>query len=106
VQHDTPGADPVAEPQRAGERRQRLGADLVFQRGAVDQVDGVDHHRVDRRALESGAELRHVVVRIGGGAPRPRVLVEDLDRLTAAVDPALNGAVQPARCGNMRPDQH
>ena len=32
--------------------------------------------------------------------------MEDLDRVAIALDPAVDGLYQPARCGNMRADQH
>ena len=38
------------------------------------------------------AELGEVVVGVGGGSPHPRGLVEDLDRLAAALDAALDRA--------------
>ena len=48
-------AAPIASPiaQRVGQRRERLRADVGVLAGAVEQVDGVDQHRVDRRCRPS-----------------------------------------------------
>ena len=74
--------------------------------GAVDQVDGVDHDRFDRRAghrlLEGGEVLRPVIRR----PPHARALVEDLDRFAAKLGAALDRLVEAASCGDMRADQH
>ena len=53
VEDDAGGADPVADPQRVGQRGERLLAQLGVLRRAVDQVDGVDHDRFDRRGAPS-----------------------------------------------------
>ncbi len=50
VHDDAVGADPVADPQRVRERGERLGSDLALVGGAVDQVDGMDDDRLDRRS--------------------------------------------------------
>ena len=48
VQHDAGRAERVARPQRRGEGRQRLVADLPVLRGAVEEIDGVDEHGIER----------------------------------------------------------
>ena len=53
VQHHAGGADPVADPQRLDQRGARLVADLRVLGGAVEQVDGVDQHRLDRARAAS-----------------------------------------------------
>ena len=47
VQHDAGRAERVARLQRGGQRRQRLVADLPVLGGAVEEIDGVDEHRID-----------------------------------------------------------
>jgi hypothetical protein len=106
MQHDPGGANPVAELQRVLERDQRLGADLVLHRCTVDEVDGVDHDRVELRGVHRLAKFRDLLVAAHGGAPGARALMKDLDRIGVALGPALDGAGQPTRCGNMRADQH
>ena len=62
----TPSA-PIASPSRTAcsERGQRLLADLLVGGRRVDQVDGVDHHRSERRGgerlVEGGEVVRPVV---------------------------------------------
>ena len=65
----------------SGSARQRLGADLGILAGAVEQVDGVDQHRVDRACGHRLAERRDVLLACSGRPPHARRLVEDLDRL-------------------------
>ena len=100
------GADPVADPQGVGERVERLLAQLSVLAGAVDQVDGVDHHRFDPRGVHRLAEGGEVLLAVVGRPPHARALVEDLDRFAAALLAALDRVDEPARGGNMRADQH
>src|SRR5205807_1013639 len=83
--HDARGADRVPDAQRVGERRQRLGADLAVLARAVEQVDGVDQHRAHGAVGDRLAEGREVLLAVGRRAPHARGLVEDLDRLGAAL---------------------
>ena len=106
VEDDAVGADRVAEPECMGQRGQRLLADLPVGAGGVDQVDGVDHRRAERRGRERLLEGGEVIGPEVRRPPCARALVEDLDRLAAALDAALDGVLQPARCGNMGADQH
>ena len=106
VQDDPGGADLVADPQRVRQRAQRLLAQLGVLGRAVDQVDRVDHHGFDRRALHRLAKRGEVLLAVFGRPPHPRALVKDLNRLAAELDAALDRLVQPSGCGNMRPDQH
>jgi hypothetical protein len=72
----------------------------------VDQVDRVNHHRVDAGFVDRLAERHEVVVGVPGRPPRARALVEDLDRVGIPLHAALDGPIEPAGCGNMDPDQH
>ena len=56
VQDDAVGADPVADPQRVGERGDRLRADLALLARAVDQVDRVD--RPPTRSVSANASRK------------------------------------------------
>ena len=104
---DNPGcADFISDPESVLERGHRLAPDLPLLAGAVDQIDGVDHHRLERRVRERLAKLVEVVLRVGGGPPHPRALVEDLDRIAVALDAAPDGVRQSTGRGNMRADQH
>ena len=96
VQDDAGRADRVADAQRMGQRGQRLGADVGVLAGAVEQVDRVDQHGVDRARGERLAERGEVLVAVGGGPPHARRLVEDLDRAAAALDAALDRLRQAA----------
>ena len=60
-----------------------FAADLRVLRGAVDEVDRVDHDGLDRPVVHQLAELGHVVVLPARGPPHARGLVEDLDRVGA-----------------------
>ena len=62
--------------------------------GAVEQVHRVDQHGLDRAVVNRLAELREVVLGVSGRAPHARRLVEDLDRLAASLDAALDRAVE------------
>jgi pimeloyl-ACP methyl ester carboxylesterase len=106
VQDDAGGADPVADPQRVGQRGERLLAQLLVFGRAVDQVDGVDDHRVDRGALHRLAEGGEIVLAVAGRPPHARALVEDLDRFAAAFLAALDRFGEPAGGGDVRSDQH
>ena len=96
VQHHADSADPVADSQRLGQRRERLLAHLAIGRGAVDQVDRVDEDGLDSARAHRLAELREVILGVGGGPPHARRLAEDLDRVAVALDPALDRAVEAA----------
>ena len=80
VQDHAARADRIADPQRMGQRGERLGADLGIIAGAVEQVDGVDQDRIDRARGHRLPEGREVLVAVGRRAPHARRLVEDLDR--------------------------
>ena len=107
VEDDAGGADPVADPQRVGERGQRLLAQLFVFAGAVDQVDGVDHHRFDRGGRPSPRGRRR-------SPPSPylvgrhmrglwlKIWIDSQPRSLAALD----RVGEPAGGGNMRADQH
>ena len=58
--------------------------------GAVEQVDGVDQHGVDRAVGHRLAEGGDVLVAVVRRLPHARRLVEDLDRPAAALDAALD----------------
>ncbi len=104
---DDPGrADPVAGPQRVGEGGERLLAQLVVFRRAVDQVDGVDHDRVDRGGVHRLAEGREVLRAVAGRAPHPRALVEDLDRFAGEIGAALDRVGQASGRRDVGSDQH
>ena len=104
---DNPGsADAIADPQRVPQRSQRLSPDLTLLAGAIDQVDGVDHDGLERRVGHRLPKRFEVLVGVSGRPPHPRALMEDLDRIAIALDPALDGVCQPTCCGNMRADQH
>ena len=82
----TPAA-PIPSPIRSAwvsEASDFLRSSLSL-RGAVDQVDGVDHHRFDRRGVHRLAEGGEVLVAVAGRPPHARALVEDLDRFAAAL---------------------
>ena len=106
MEDDAGGADPVADPQRVGERVQRLLAQLLVLAGAVDQVDGVDDHRFDLGGVHRLAEGGEVLLAVVGRPPHARALVEDLDRFAAALLAALDRFGEPAGGGNVRADQH
>ena len=95
VEDDAGGADPVADPQRVGERGQRLLAQLFVFARAVDQVDGVDHHRFDLGGVHRLAEGGEVLLAVFGRPPHPRALVEDLDRFATALLAALDRLSSP-----------
>ena len=93
----TPTA-PIASPssQVVDQRRERLALHLPVVGGAVDQVDRVDHHRLDRAVLHQLEEGVDVVLLPAGGSPLPRRLAPDLDRLAAALDAAGVGLDEAA----------
>ena len=93
----TPSA-PISSPIRSAwiERVGRLAAHLAVLGGRVDQVDGVDRDRLDRPVLHQLEELRDVVRLPAGRAPHARRLVEDLDRVAAALDAAPMGLHEAA----------
>src|SRR6202171_1810016 len=62
-------ADSGANAQRVDQRCERLRADLSVVAGAVDQVDGMDHHRLDRARRHRLAECQHVLLAVDGGLP-------------------------------------
>ena len=75
-------------------------------RRAVDQVDGVDHDRVDRGSvhrLTAGGEVLLVVSR---RPPHPRALVEDLDRRRSRARRRARPPCRARRCGDVGADQH
>src|SRR5690242_16236470 len=88
MDHHAVGADRVAHPERVRERGQRLLPHLAVLRRQVDQVDGVDDHRLDRSAVHQRAELLDVGVLPGGRPPHAWGLVEDLDRVAVQLDAA------------------
>ena len=104
VQHHARGADRLAHAQRVRQRGERFGADVGVLAGAVEQVDGVDQHRVDRAVGHRLAERREVLLAVGGRAPHARRLVEDLDRAAAALHAALDRLRQAARGRDVRSD--
>ena len=106
VQDHGARADRVPDAQRVRQRRQRFGADLLVVGGAVEQVDGVDQDGFDRAVGHRLAERRDVFVAIDRRFPLPRRLVEDLDRLTAALHTALDCLRQAAGGRDVRADQH
>jgi len=97
VQDHAGGADRLPDAQRVRERCQRFGADVLVVRGAVEQVDGVDQHRSDRAVGHHLAEGGDVLVAVGRRFPHARRLVEDLDRLAAALHSTLDRLRQAAR---------
>ena len=103
----TPAA-PIPSPIRSAwvSEAERLLAQLLVLRRAVDQVDGVDHHRFDRRGVHRLAERGEVLLAVAGRPPHPRALVEDLDRFAAALGAALDRLRQAPGCGDVGADQH
>ena len=99
-------AAPIAVPdaQRVGQRGERFGADLAVLARAVEQVDGVDQHGVDRAGGHRLAEGRDVLLAVGRRFPHARRLVEDLDRPAAALDAALDRLGQAAGGRDVRAD--
>ena len=88
------------------QRRERLVADLRILGGAVEQVDGMDHERLDVGALDRLAVGSELVVVVDARLPGPRVLIEDLDRPAGALLAALDGLRGPTGGGHVRADQH
>ena len=105
VEDDAGGADPVADPQGVGERGQGLLAQLFVFAGAVDQVDGVDHHGFDLGGVHRLAEGGEVLLAVFGRPPHARALVEDLDRFATALLAALDRFGEPTRRGDVRSDR-
>jgi hypothetical protein len=104
VEHDAVGPDRVAHPQGVGQRVQRLLADLRLLRRAVDQVDRMDHDRLDRPVGHQLAELGDVVVLPARRPPHAGRLVEDLHRVGADLDGAGMGFDEAAGGGDVAPD--
>ena len=102
VQDHAARAERLAGSQRVHERGQRFRADLGVLAGAVQQVNGVDQHRVDRAVSHRAAEGLNVGLAVRGRSPHARGLVEDLDRATAALDAAFDRSRQPARGRDVR----
>ena len=96
VQDHARCADAGTHSQRLSQRDERLLAHLAIGRGAVDQVDGVDQDGLDRAVGDRLAELFEVVFAVRGRPPHARRLAEDLDRLAASFDSALDRAIEPA----------
>ena len=67
VQDHAAGADRLADAQRVRQRGERFGADVGVLAGAVEQVDGVDQHGVDRAVRHRLAERRDVLLAVGVG---------------------------------------
>ena len=105
VEDDARGADPVADPQRVGERGQRLLPQLFVFGRAVDQVDGVDDHRFDLGGVHRLAEGGEILLAVVGRPPHARALVEDLDRFATALLAALDRVGEAAGGGNVRSDR-
>ena len=106
VQHDAVRAQRRARLQRGGQRRQRLPADLGILGGAVEQVDGVDHQRLERRVRHRGVERVDLLGRVDPRPPRPRALVEELDRVAASLHASLH-RLRGATCrGDVCADEH
>src|SRR5690606_11933718 len=74
--------------------------------GAVEEVDGVDQQRVDRRAGERLAAGGDLLVAVHRRLPGPRVLVEDLNRAAVRFDAALDGLGRSAGGGDVGTDEH
>ena len=106
VQHDGVRAQRGAGAQRAGQRRERLGAEVRVLGGRVEQVDGVDQQRVDVRVAHRRAEVRDLLAGVLARLPLARVLVEDLDRARGPLDAALDGLRRAAGGGDVGTDQH
>ena len=106
VQDDGVRAERRAGLQRRHQRAQRVRAHLGVVGRAVEQVDGVDEQRVDGRVGHRGAKLRDLLVGVVAWLPGPRVLVEDLDRVRAALDPARDRLRRAAGRRDMSADQH
>ena len=66
----------------------------------------MDEQRVDVRAVHRGVERLDLVVGVLARLPRARVLVEDLDGVAAAVDPALHRLGHPAGGRDVGTDEH
>jgi hypothetical protein len=96
VEDDAGGADPVADPQRVGQRGERLLPQLFVLGRAVDQVDRVDDHRFDRGGVHRLAEGGKILLAVFRRPPHPRALVEDLDRFAAALLASLDCVGQAA----------
>jgi hypothetical protein len=79
-------------------------SDLGIGAGGIDQVDGVDYDRRERAVGHHPPKGGHVLLTMLGGAPHPRVLVEDLNRVAAALDAALVGSHEAARRGDVGAD--
>ena len=95
-----------ARAQGVGQRPQRFAAHVAVLAGAVEQVDGVDHDRLHRAGGEGLAERARLLVRVDAALPHARRLVEDLDRLAAALHAPLDGVRQAAGGGHVGADQH
>ena len=63
MQDHAGGPDRGAHPQRVGQRRERFGADVGVLAGAVEQVHGMDQHRVDLTCGHRLAKRRHILAR-------------------------------------------
>ena len=103
----TPSA-PISSPSRSAWISESADFFLISRvlGGRIDEVDRVDHDRLDRPVRHELAEGRHVVGLPAGRAPRARRLAEDLYRLAAALDRPLVRLHQPACRGNMGADEH
>ena len=66
----------------------------------------MDQQGVDVACGHRGAEVGDLGVGVDAGLPRPRVLIEDLDRPRAALDPARDGLRGAARRRHVGADQH
>ena len=100
------GAEGVAGLQRGDERRARLGAHVLVGGRGVEQVDRVDEQRADAALLHGLAEGGDLLVAVDRRLPRPRVLIEDLDRVAAALDAARDGVGGAAGGGDVGADEH
>src|SRR3954453_10798367 len=106
VQHHAGRSERVAHAQGRRQRGQRLLPDVGVVARRVQQVDGVDEHRLHTGALDRLAVLGQLVVGVRVRLPLPRALVEDLDRPAAALVAALEGLGGTARGGHVGTDQH
>ena len=96
MQHHAEQAERLGAIELVAHRLERLAAERGVAGGEIDQIAAVRHHWRDARRLDASAELADFLRRQRPAAPLAGILREDLQRLAAMDDGALDRPRQTA----------